>query len=339
MSIYKRGRVYWLDATVHGERFRVSLGTGNWNEAQTAAKRVIAEAEAGRIASQSSPFAKQPFMAACDAYLAERAIRVSARTIRTEREHWKHLRTFFGQRPVFRITPDDVREYLLIRKQAGASGRTINMEVGILRRILARANRLHAFAGSDVFKPLPERKDIGRALSHPERLRLIATARTRPGWQNAYLAAVLALNTTMRPGEIRRLRWRDIDFIDRSLIVAEAKTDAGVRVIPLNAEAYAAILELRERSRTVGATDPDHYLFPSQEGFSAADPTKPMKDWRSDAARRHVADLAARIRGTPAAIDTLPTLRQGARVQAVLEAALAATEGWARVEPERQATS
>src|SRR5205814_2335687 len=40
--------------------------------------------------------------------------------------------------------------------------------------------------------------------------------------------------------------------------------------------------------------------------------------------------------------DTLPTLRQGARVQAVLEAALAATEGWARVEPaseRQQATS
>lgn len=70
-------------------------------------------------------------------------------------------------------------------------------------------------------------------------------------------------------------------------------------------------------------------------------PLEPMKDWRSDAARRHVADLAARIRGTPATTDTLPTLRQGARVQAVLEAALAATEGWARVEPgrERQATS
>jgi len=68
---------------------------------------------------------------------------------------------------------------------------------------------------------------------------------------------------------------------------------------------------------------------------------EPMKDWRSDAARRHVADLAARIRGTPATTDTLPTLRQGARVQAVLEAALAATEGWARVDPgrERQGTS
>jgi predicted dehydrogenase len=66
-------------------------------------------------------------------------------------------------------------------------------------------------------------------------------------------------------------------------------------------------------------------------------PLEPMTDWRSDAARRHIADLVGQIRGAPTAFDTLPTLRQGARVQAVLEAGLAATESWARVEPEGEA--
>jgi predicted dehydrogenase len=66
-------------------------------------------------------------------------------------------------------------------------------------------------------------------------------------------------------------------------------------------------------------------------------PLEPMEDWRSDATRRHLADLAASIRGQPtAAPDTLPTLRQGALVQAVLEATLAATDRWARVEQEGQ---
>ncbi len=242
---------------------------------------MISEAEAGKLASRSVPFAKMGFRAAADVYIAERALRVSARTIRTEREHWKHLRETFGDRAVSRIGVDDVREYLRTRKAAGASGRTIDMEIGILRRIIVRAGRLHAFADSDVFKPLPERKDIGRALSHAERLRLIEKAKSNPNWQNAYLAAVIALNTTMRPGEIRRLQWRDMDFLDRSLVVREAKTEAGVRVIPLNADAFAAIMQLRERSRAIGATEPEHYLFASCEGYSTPDPTKPMQDWRS----------------------------------------------------------
>lgn len=217
-AVFKRGDVYWLQTTIRGERFRVSLKTSNWNEAQAAAKREIAKAEAGKIDVRSTPFAKRTFVAACDVYIEERAVRVSARTIRTEREHWKHLRAFFKDKPVFRIDEDDVREYLRTRKAAGAANRTINMETGILRRIIVRAGRLHAFAGSDVFKPLTERKDIGRALSHAERLRLLELARSRPSWQNAYLAAVIALNTTMRPGEIRRLQWRDVDFLDRSLV-------------------------------------------------------------------------------------------------------------------------
>jgi integrase len=280
-GIYRRGRVYWLQVETRGERYRTSLHTANWNEAQTAARRAITEIQAGKRQSRAVPFAKMPFTTACDAYLGERALRVSARTIRTEKEHWNHLRDFFGQKLLHRISEDDVREYLLKRRAAKAANRTINIEIGILRRIVVRARRLHAFSDSDVFKPLPEKKDIGRALSHDERLRLLAKAKERPEWMNAYLAATIALNTTMRSGEIRRLQWRDIDFLDRSLVVREAKTDAGVRVIPLNGDAFAAIMELRERAREIGATEPDHYLFPSQEGFSAPDPTRPVKDWRS----------------------------------------------------------
>jgi site-specific recombinase XerC len=81
-----------------------------------------------------------------------------------------------GERAVHRITPDHVREYLAERNAAKASGRTIDIELSILRGILARANRLHLFVYSGVFAPLKERRDIGRALAHDEQLRLIAKA-------------------------------------------------------------------------------------------------------------------------------------------------------------------
>jgi integrase len=74
----------------------------------------------------------------------------------------------------------------------------------------------------------------------------------------------------MRGCEIEQLRWQDIDFIDRSLVIRRSKTQAGERLIPLNANAYQAIIRLRERARILFGSDlqPDWYLFPRAEGHS-----------------------------------------------------------------------
>jgi integrase len=155
------------------------------------------------------------------------------------------------------------------------------MEIGILRRILKRAKRWH-FVEDEVPR-LPERRDIGRALQPEEKLRLLKVAQSKPEWETAYLASVLALNTTMRGCEVKQLRWRDIDLMDPSLVIRRSKTRAGERVIPLNANAYNAIMRLRERSQALFRADlqPDWYVFPSAEGYSKPEPTKPMSGWRS----------------------------------------------------------
>jgi integrase len=120
------------------------------------------------------------------------------------------------------------------------------MEIGILRRILERAKCWH-FVEDEVPR-LPERRDIGRALRPDDKLRLLRLAQSKPEWETAYLAAVLALNTTMRGCELRPLRRRDIDLMDRSLVICRSKTRAGERAIPLNASAYNTIMRLRERA-------------------------------------------------------------------------------------------
>ena len=155
------------------------------------------------------------------------------------------------------------------------------MEIGILRRILKRAKRWHFFE-SEVPR-LPERRDIGRALQPEEKLRLLEVAKSRPEWETAYLASVLALNTTMRGCEIKQLRWRDIDFMDASLVVRRSKTRAGERVIPLNANAYSAIMKLRGRAQMLFGIElhPDWHVFPRAEGYSKPDPAQPMSGWRS----------------------------------------------------------
>ena len=102
----------------------------------------------------------------------------------------------------------------------------------------------------------------------------------KPEWQNARLAMVLALNTTMRACEIKSLRWYDVDFLASTVTIRKSKTQAGQRVIPLNDDALSAMRELYSRAFAIGAHSPDHFVFPACEN-GRFDPTTPQKSWRS----------------------------------------------------------
>ena len=144
--------------------------------------------------------------------------------------------------------------------------------------MLKRARRWHLF-GADI-RPLKEPRSIGRALSSEEKLKLLRTAGQNEEWQRAEAAMALALCTTMRGCEIRRLKWQDIDFLNRTILVRTSKTEAGQRVIPMNPQALEIVIRLRERAKEFGGTEPQHYVFPAcQHGH--IDPTRPQATFRT----------------------------------------------------------
>jgi integrase len=98
---------------------------------------------------------------------------------------------------------------------------------------------------------------------------------------HSQLAMMLALNTTMRGCEIKGLRWRDVDLMEKTLTNRRSKTTAGERVRPLNADAMSAIPALRTRSKGFFGDDlaSDWFIFPQAEGNTKPDPTKPMVSW------------------------------------------------------------
>ena len=71
--------------------------------------------------------------------------------------------------------------------------------------------------------------------------------------------------------------------MDRTLTIQRSKTAAGERLIPLNLDAFSAVLRLRERAKAMfgDSVSPDWYLFPHAEGASRPDPSRPMSGWRS----------------------------------------------------------
>ena len=278
MALYKRGKTWHTDFSVNGERFRQSLETTDWREAQRLEKELIGQASAGKLAPKAHLFARLGFAEAADRHLEDRLPSLAPRSIQTERERLKPLQKFFGETPLTRIPPDMVRAYVIERKKVGVANKTINLELGVLRGVLKRAKRWHLF--SDEIRPLPVGSQVGRALSPEEKLRLQETAPAKPDWENARLAMSLALNTTMRACEVKALQWRDVDFLERTVTIRHSKTDAGKRLIPLNDDAFEAIVELYHRAQRPAGVESDHYVFPACEN-GRIDPATPQKSWRS----------------------------------------------------------
>ncbi len=194
---------------------------------------------------------------------------------------------FFGAQTLQKITTETLVTFREWRVSAAVGPAIINMEMGVIRRLLKKAKRWH-LVGAEI-KPLREPRSIGRALSHSEKVKLLTKAKSRPEWHNARLAAMLALNTTMRGCEIKNLRWGDVDLLSRVFSVRKSKTEAGERTIPINDTALTVIRELRERAQFFSGTEPEHFLFPACE-HERIDPTRPMKSWRS--AWRHITKAA-----------------------------------------------
>jgi integrase len=104
------------------------------------------------------------------------------------------------------------------RQEEGASGRTINTEVGELSRAIGRP---WSVLWPKVRK-MEERHDVGRALSPGEETSILkASAEVRS--PNLRTLVRLALLTGMRSGELTNLTWGQIDFDNRLLTVGEGQ--------------------------------------------------------------------------------------------------------------------
>ena len=292
MSLVKRGKTWHCHFVVNGQRFRQSLETTDWREAQSKEKDLIGQATEGKLTQTSATLARQPFGAAADDYQTARKLELATASRAKEKQLLVQLRIYFKQDPLKVITVKRITEYRTWRADQKVGPATLNAELGILRRILKRA-KLWARVADDI-RPLKEPSTIGRALSEEEKLRLLKTAVMRPEWETAYLAGVLCLNTTARGCELKGLHWEDVDLFARTLTIRTSKTAAGERVVPLTDVAISALARLRRRAEGFGTVEPSHYVFAAfvpkftfsgkrviDYNVTGFDPTRHVKSWRT----------------------------------------------------------
>jgi integrase len=170
-----------------------------------------------------------------------------------------HLLPVLGKKLLVDIEARDIAKYQTVRLAEGASNRTVNIEVGMLRQIM-RKYGAWARIQYDVTM-LTERQDVGCALT-PEQESTLLQECGRSVSRALLPFVTLALETGARFNTIRTLQWGNIDFANRCLKFGKDKTAAGTgRIVPLN---QRAVETLKFWAQEFPNRQPAHFVFPSE---------------------------------------------------------------------------
>ncbi len=119
MALFRRNKTWWSDFSINGQRYRQSLRTTDWREAQAGEKELITQASQGKLVPSSQRFARRAFSQVADLYLKHRRVEVSERTLQTEIDKMKPLREFLVGVRVNQINADAIRSYQAHRHAIG----------------------------------------------------------------------------------------------------------------------------------------------------------------------------------------------------------------------------
>jgi integrase len=210
----------------------------------------------------------------------------SEKAKKNERSFLNQLTKRLGPRKIKTITIDDIKTYQAERRQQ-VRERAINLELQILINVLKEAN-LWAPVGEHYRRLKEPESEVGQALSVEQLGWLEATASSKDAWMVAYSAEVLAANTGLRGGEIKKLRIGMLDLEKRRIRIlrASTKTNAGARLVELNQAATQAATKVYMRAQMLCARDPDHYLLPCDLSRHTKS-TDPLKGGRGFDVTRH----------------------------------------------------
>jgi len=163
MALVKRGRIWHTHFFVDGQRFRQSLDTSDWREAQAREKQLITEATRGNLSASYKSFAKLAFTHAAESYFNGRKLELSESSQKKERHLLVKPSEFLRQKCLSKITPEDVQRFREWRSEKGVGSAVINMEVGVIRRMLKRAKRWHLI-GAETELARASKFSLGMAL-------------------------------------------------------------------------------------------------------------------------------------------------------------------------------
>jgi len=248
--IYKRPTGWYIDYDADGIRMRRKVGTKG--EAQTALAAVKTDLMRGEY--RLAPNCRIRLNEFTEEYLD--FVKAKGRIWKRHDASLKNLKPFFGELLLSKITLDDVIRYKLSREKK-VSGATCNRELACLRNLLNVAkkkgiiNNPNPVTKEDAF--YTETSKIHHILTEDEIKALLAAIDTKA--PHLRLAIAIALHTGLRKSEILGLKWADIDFTNRRIIIEKTK-GRRTHVVPMDETLISNLTATRQKN----ATD---FVFPS----------------------------------------------------------------------------
>ena len=174
------------------------------------------------VDSESEPTREAPrFDAFADEFLktyasaTNKPSEVRSKTIIFER----HLKPAFGKLRLNAIGVREIDSFKSAQFQRGMSPKSVNNQLTVLRRCLSIAVEWGLLSHVPAMKWLKAEEPEFDFLAFDEAARLLDAAKREPEW---YAMMLTALRTGLRIGELRALRWQDVDLVAGKLLVRKA---------------------------------------------------------------------------------------------------------------------
>ncbi len=269
MSIFKKGKNWYIDYYYKGRRKRKKIGPSKKLAMQVLndVQLKIARGEFLGIFDEK----KVLFEDFAQKYLDySKANKAQSTYQRQDRTCIARLVSFFKNKYIFEITPQMIEKYKAMRLEKVAPA-TVNRELACLKHMYTKAIewgyvKVNPAKGVKLLKEPPGRL---RYLNPDEVERLLnaCSNHIRP-------IVVTALNTGMRKSELLSLRWPQVDLKNRKITVINAKNNES-RVIPINQTLYRELSKLSLKAK-------GDYVFSDRNG----QPFKDIKKAFSSAIKR-----------------------------------------------------
>jgi len=258
MSIFKKGKNWYIDYYYKGRRKRKKIGPSKKLAMQVLndVQLKIARGEFLGIFDEK----KVLFEDFAQKYLDySRANKAWSTYFRRDRFNINNLVPYFKGKYLFEITPEMIEKYKAVRLEK-VSPASVNRELACLKHMFTKAIEWG-------YIKVNMAKGVRQLKEPPGRLRYLTLdeiqALLKACSNSIRPIVVTALNTGMRRSELFNLKWSDVDFINRKITVLNSKNNES-RIIPINQTLYEELFALSQVAR-------GDYVFTRKHG-------RPLKD-------------------------------------------------------------
>lgn len=237
MSLYRRskGGNWWIDVTLpNGKRVRQSANTDDKQKAKQLEHSLISE---GWNIVKLGEKPKRTWLNAVERWLKEKGHKKS---IEDDKSRLRWLKPYLIDKHLHEIDRSLVDYITECKLEEDVSNTTVNRVLEILRAILNMAkNEWEWIDTVPKIRMLPKVEGRVRYLTHEESELLLNTLP-----EHLKAMAMFSLATGLRQGNVKRLKWTDVDLEKRVARVSASDSKTGKAIgVPLNKDAVVVLRE------------------------------------------------------------------------------------------------